>query len=531
MKTINTKVFLWVFPALLCLGLGLASCKEDEEELGPMRMFMPGGEISAASGESTVTLSWKTPANTVAGSVTYTVEVAKDTLFQTPIILTAQTDTTTITFTDEQLGIKEKYFARVKTDATEGSGGESKWLVSSGFAIRGAQIFKPVQSSDIIDRAVLLKWNETAGLTRIVLTPQGGTAMEVALTPEDVAASQKLVDGLASSTMYVAEIFAGTKSKGTISFTTSKPLSGVIIDLRGIENRPSVLQDTLPQIPNGSTVILKRGVTYTIAASVSLSNSVTITSGSDLTEPNLASIYFTDNFNIAEGSSIRHIVFKDVNLQGSDATAKYVFNINKASTIDTIQFENVRASMFRGVVRLQNTPITLGNFLVNNSVIDSIGSYGVINADGAASAVQKISITNSTIYKAEKVIVSKNNSASILIENVTINESPVSAQYLIDYSSSLNVTGGIQIKNSILGVGKAGSQTIRGIRTGSATLVEVSGTYTTSDYVTEANPIANLTPYAAASTALWQDPKNGDFHFRDTAFPGRTSAGDPRWRQ
>jgi hypothetical protein len=534
MKTLRSKFFQLIYPACLLLVIGVASCKEDEENLAPMRMFQPAGVIASTSGESNVKLTWKTPPNTVAGSVTYAVEVAKDTLFATPVVFKGTTDTTGITITDDQITPKQMYFARVKTISKNSSGEESKWLVSNRFSIRGAQLFldNPVKSSDVSDRAVRLRFTSRTELTKIVLTSETGATREVLLTQADLTSGTVLVDNLAGKTTYTAELFAGTKGRGTTSFRTSEPLAGNLIDLRGITNRPGVLQDTLPQIPNGSTVILKRGLTYNITSAINLDKSVTITSGSDLTVQNLASIYMPSNFSITAGSNIDYLVFKDVNMSSDNATSRYVFNISNASTIKTMTFDNVRASMFRGIVRLQTAPTTITDFTVNNSVLDSLGSYGVINVDVATAKVENIVIKNSTIYKAEKVIVSKNNSTSVLIENVTVNETPLASQYLVDYSTSPtnNVTNGIKIKNSILGIGKAGSQTIRGVRAGTSTLVEATNTYTTADYVATANAIPGVTPYSATSLNLWQDPKNGNFRFKDAAFPGKATAGDPRWR-
>ncbi len=517
---------------------GLASsCKEDEEDLAPMRMFQPGGAISASSGESSVRLSWKTPANTVAGNVTYTVEVAKDTLFQTPVVFTGTTDTTSIVITDDQITVKETYFARIKTNGSDASGGESKWLTSNRFSIRGAQLFidNPVKVEDITDRGVRLRFIGRAELTKVVLTPTSGAAIEVLLTDADKAAGFVLVDNLVSGLNYQAEIFAGTRGRGNTSFRTKEPLLGIIIDLRGITNNPEILKDTLPDIPNGSTVVLKRGLTYNVSSTILLDKSVTIISGSDLTEQSLATIYFTSNFNTVAGSNIDYLVFKDVNMYSNDATGRYVFNINAASTINTMTFDNVRASMFRGIVRLQSQPTTITDFTITNSILDSLGSYGVINVDVVTSKVENIVISNTTIYKAEKVISSRNNSTSVLIENVTVNESPIATQYLVDYSTAgtNNVTNGIKIRNTILGIGKGGSLAIKGVRANTSTLVEAVNSYSTSDYVltpTSGFAIPGLIAYPKTSLELWQDPKNGNFRFKDASFPGKATAGDPRWR-
>ncbi|KAA3437029.1 DUF5123 domain-containing protein [Rufibacter hautae] len=537
MKKFGSTLSLWFAAMLLLVVGGLSACNpDDEEEQNDLsRMFMPTGVIGSTTAETQVRLSWK-PALYATGTVTYTVEVAADTLFATPVIFTGVTDTASIVLTDDQIPAKQKFFARVKTNGQENTP-ESKWLVSNGFSIRGVQAFTnvPVNSADVTDRAVRLLFTARPGITRIVVTPAGGTAQEIALSQADLAAGFYIVDNLTSGATYTAEIFAGTKSYGVTTFQTKEPLAGVLVDLRGFVDRPSVLQDTLTQIPNGSTVILKRGVTYTIASEVVLDKSVTITSGSDLTVPGWASIYFTSNFNIATGSNIDHITFKDVILTGSDATAKYVFNINKASTIGSVTFDNVKASMFRSVLRLQSQPTTITNFTITNSVIDSIGSFGVVNVDVATSQIQNIVISNSTISKAEKVIVSRNNSTSVLIENVTVNESPIINQYLVDYSTSGSneVTNGIKIRNTILGIGKAGNQSVKGVRASTSTLVEAVNSFSTSDYVLAATnnfAIPGLTAYSATSLNLWQDPKNGDFHFKDAAFPGKASAGDPRWR-
>ncbi|MES2893345.1 MAG: hypothetical protein V4725_15075 [Bacteroidota bacterium] len=36
--------------------------------------------------------------------------------------------------------------------------------------------------------------------------------------------------------------------------------------------------------------------------------------------------------------------------------------------------------------------------------------------------------------------------------------------------------------------------------------------------------------YTRPSTQLFQDPLNGIFKIMDVTFPGRSNAGDPRWR-
>ncbi|WP_460880806.1 DUF5123 domain-containing protein [Pontibacter rugosus] len=68
------------------------------------------------------------------------------------------------------------------------------------------------------------------------------------------------------------------------------------------------------------------------------------------------------------------------------------------------------------------------------------------------------------------------------------------------------------------------------MRVGSATLIQSSSSYATSDYNATGNQIPNLTVYSGTAADLFQDPNNGNFTIKDANFAGKGSAGDPRWR-
>ncbi|MET0393322.1 MAG: DUF5123 domain-containing protein [Chitinophagaceae bacterium] len=530
----NNMPARWFF-AMVLLAATVVSCKKEDAEKPVLpRNFKPGN-ITVTTTETQAKLEWAPSLFTTGKNVTYTVQLSKDSTFpQGSILSEKKVDTTTVTFTDEVMTPRQIYFARVKADSL-GSTAQSGWVTSSRFGISGEQVFLPLSVSDIIDNAVLLKWRTTPGLVRIVITPlPSGTPFTVTLTPTDLTAERRIISGLTPNTLYSAEIFDAVKSKGYLTFRTAVPLSGNIIDLRPITGRASVLADTLPQIADASTVILKRGETYDIAATLNLSKSVKIISGADLTNPNQAIISLPSNFNITAASNIGFLDFQDVSLIATDYTAKYVFNISNACTITRIGFESCRIEKMRGVVRLQTAVINVTNFVVNNCIIDSISNYGVINVDNVNCAVANISIKNSTIYKTEKVVTSKQNSTSVVIENCTFNETPFgnsTSSFIVDYGA-LNVTGGINITNCIFGKGKpnSGNILVRDVRAGTGTSIGSLNNYVTSDHTVTANPLASVISYAGTSVALWQDPFNGNFRFADNNFAGRTTAGDPRWR-
>lgn len=536
MKKILNKIRVkWVL-VISMLVLSFISCqKHYDPNFTLPRQFKPG-DIVITTTETKATFTWLASLFSPAAT-SYTVQISKDSTFAGTIIFEKVVTTNTAVVTDTTLQVRQIYFARIKANAS-GTTAESGWVVSGRFSISGEQIFLPLSVSDIIDNAVLLKWRTTPNLVRIVITPlAGGTATTVNLTPADVTAEKKIITGLSASTAYSAEIFDAIKSKGYITFTTAAPLSGNIIDLRGITGRPSVLADTLPLIPDASTVILKRGENYTIAANLNLSQSVKIISGADLSNPSQAIISLPANFNITAGSTISYLDFQDVSLIATDYTSKYVFNISNACTITRIGFESCRIEKMRGVVRLQTAVINLTNYVINNCIIDSISNYGVITIDNANCKADNISIKNSTIYKTERVVTSTKQtlgSTSVVIDKCTFNEAPLgnsTGSFIVDYST-FNVTNGISITNCIFGKGKPNGTSIdvRDVRAGTSTTISSSNNYITSDHTVVANPLTPVINYSGTSFALWRDPLNGDFRFSDNTFAGMNTAGDPRWR-
>lgn len=517
------------------LASAVISCqKHYEGDFTLPHQFKPG-DINITTGETKATLSWL--ASLFSDSATtYTVQVSQDPAFGGNIVFDRVVNTTSAVVTDSVLQIRQFYFARVKANSV-GSTSESGWVVSSKFSISGEQIFLPLTISDIVDNAVRLKWKITPGLTRIVMTPQSGTAFTVNLTPADVAAGQIIISGLTPNTDYSAEIFDAAKSRGYLVFKTTAPLSGNIVDLREITGRPSVLADTLPLIDDNSTVILKRGLTYLISANLNLSKSVKIISGADLADTSKAIISLPANFNITAGSTIDHLDFQDVALIATDYASKYVFNISNACTINRISFESCRIEKMRGVCRLQTAVISLSTYSINNCIIDSISNYGIITIDNVNCKADNISITNSTIYKTERGVISSKQtqgSTSVLIDKCTFNEAPLAnstASYIVDYNT-FDVANGIKITNCIFGRGKPNGDSVRvrDIRAGSSTTITSTNNYQTSDHIIVANALTPVIAYSGTSFALWVDPNAGNFKFADNNFAGKSTAGDPRWK-
>jgi hypothetical protein len=542
MKNINYKIRSSKIITLL-LFLAIACSKEEVGQLSLSRQFSPS-KFTFTQGETQSTVTWSASLFTTSNQqVSYTVEVDSTTDFTNPAY-TATTSDLSVIVTNTMIKIKKNYYARVKALGQDKTG-ESNWTVSQSFKILGEQFLNPVTSDNLIDKSVRLTWRANPDLTKIIITPaSGGTRIVINLTAADLAATLKQVDNLTSGATYTAEIFAGTLSKGSRDFTTVAPLSGNVVDLRGISvvSKPSILTDTLPDIPSGSTVLLKRGSIYTLSTSYKFDRSVSIQSGLDF-GTNLAIINVNGTaFDFVASAAIDSIVFRTLMVKGLQSAwagggIGYLINGNATGTVSKIRVDNCTLKILRGVVRAQIGALKVTNYFVNNCVIDSIREYGVATASGA-SAFANITITNTTVYRARRFINhALAGNTSITISNCTFNElvagAAAATNYFIDFSTSFNSANGVSINNTIFGKvwNETGAGTVvGGIRAGGTTTVTTSGSYNTSDFVNTTLPIPSLTAYSGTAAALFVDPNNGNFKFLDSNFIGRQSAGDPRWR-
>lgn len=509
----------------------LTACEPEEELLGPDRLFRPVIKGELVSEGNWLQATWYP----VKSALQYKVELSQDT-FKT-VVATQVVDTSMVLFRD--LLWDAPYQVRVRANAPDSVKNSGVAILGYGRTARFPTILTAASPSqdDVTDGAIRVKWTPSgapATKLKVFRTADQVLVREISLTPTDLTRGYRDVTGLKGNTSYTIYIYSGETNRGWETYTTKAPLVGNIVDLRGILGRPGVLLDTLPSVPGGSIILLNKGETYTISSTINLDKSLTFMSGSDFDVTTPATLYFTSNFDFAASSNIEMIAFRDLILRGSDATAKYVFNATNGATVGKLSFESCRAEAFRGLVRLRGTT-TITEFLVDNSVLRDIRGYGVLTVDDVNAAVSNIVIKNSSIYNAEKVITSRQNANSVRIENCTINEAPLAGNYLVDFNAK-EVTTGITINNTIFGVGKSksGDTLVKGFRAAAGTNVFVSNVYTTADYalaLSGPGPFPGTEAYSKpAADVLDIDPVHFYLKIKDTGFPGKASAGDPRGR-
>jgi hypothetical protein len=510
---------------LALTALVYASCKKDD--LGPNRLFRPvrAGDLSADS--NTIMAAWQK----IAGATSYVVEVSRDTFRTIDLSLSVDSNEAVV----KKLLFNQLYQVQVKAVAPD-TAMNSKWS-NLGAVKTLSSILKMPAIDDITFNSVRARWTtKGAPVTslKIIKNADSSVIATATLSATDLTNEFRVIEGLTADTRYTIYLYSDKDERGYVAFSTKAPFSGTVIDLTGITGRPSVLADTLPVIPSGSTILLKRGETYNIATTTSLNKTLIFMSGPDLSNTAQAKIYFTSNFNFTAGATIDSIEFNDLALYSDNYGSRYVFNNSNNANIGKLKFMNSRMEIFRGVVRLQAGTVNMNDFIIDNCIVDSIKEYNVLTIGVTTSKVNNVSMTKSTFYKVDAIIGSVQTSNSVLISECTFNETPLgnSKNFYFDYNANV-ITNGITITNCIFGIGKvvAGATTVKDMRVGTGTLVTVANNYKTADHLSVAtNDFPAITPSIRTSVQLWQDPFNGNFKIADQTFAGRSTTGDPRWR-
>jgi hypothetical protein len=405
----------------------LGSCKEKElEDFEPKRLFTPVN-VSAVSGETQATLRWNPSLFSQGKDVTYTVEVAR-TLEFADIVHSMTTQTPEAVITEESLELKTIYYARVRANAA-GNSAASNWMASPSFSISGEQIIAPITSADIKDKSVIVRWRQTAGLTRIVLTPTVGNPLEFAITADDVAASQKQLTGLTPSTLYKVEIFAGNRSKGLAQFTT-KELSLYTTTISPADN----LRQVIEEAQNGDLIGLEPGVyDYSDANLVIVQKHVTLQSVSG--NPDNTKILFKEVNLKGSGAGVK---LSGIHFDGSKGNAAYFLNLTGLnSDSDAADFTNIlvenciveyTANSFMRANRGGNNAHKIGNIVITNTIAFDNGSTSTFNymlLDKLE--FKKLEITQSTFFTSGRAFISWATNIPmpakpvIIMDHVTLN--------------------------------------------------------------------------------------------------------------
>ncbi|MCX2453984.1 DUF4957 domain-containing protein [Pedobacter sp. PLR] len=439
--TIACHCFLFASSALF-----VSSCKKDETPTAAPRIFKPS-EIKVVASESSAWLSWKAPLFTGDNPYSYTVDFSTDSLFSTTEF-SGKTDSAGFTVKEGELKLRLKYFARIKANATA-TQPESKYMLSSGFKIVGKQLFR-ADKITVRDNSVDLGFLEVPAGSKIVLTPETGTAITVTLGTADLAKKSVTIPGLMASTKYTAELFSGTSSNGYLTFTTSAPVV-YTVKITPADNLAGIIATAA----DNAVIGLEDG-TYELPALVNLAGKmITLRSVND--NPEKVKVNGKGFTLTGTGAGLS---FSGINFDGTAYSSLYFCDLissgtGVASTFKNVRFEN---SWIHGIstaiVRAdRNTLFVMNELEINRCKIYDISgtSYYLFHLDKLA--FKSLKITKSTIYNSSPGLVNCKTTMAgaapeVSISECSINNIGFAGMYTLIIAAANPVT--FSMKNSII---------------------------------------------------------------------------------
>ncbi|MDR2840641.1 MAG: DUF5123 domain-containing protein [Paludibacter sp.] len=516
--------------------LNFTSCVEDKLP-DPPRLFTP--VLNSTVSGTWVKVTWEK----YQGTTSYNIAIYDDSIAQTPM-QSATIQETEYTF--ENLDYNTEYFVRI-----QGFGNAISSKIVQGIIKTNKLPTKMTvpTSSDYLDTEIRVKWTELDYDSLRVFA--GKTLIKtIILTAEDNAKKEVIISGLNPSITYTVKCYAGNAYLGEQDYKTaaSQKFVGDVIDMRIYEPaeaysmlKQSFFDDLDIQYPAGYTVVLQGGVHYEFPT-VYLGTNTIITSS--LSFDGRAVIDFKGGLGVKPAFSGGKVVLENLIVSDhADAIktsdnfgGKYLLDLRSttaATLVDSIIIRNCDVRYKRGFCRAQSA-ITVNNIVIDNCVIDSMGGYGITNADHAQAYLNNIVVKNSTIAHCEKVFVATKPDVSpnsLKVENVTFCYAPKGTNYIIDFNAQA-VPGGITVKNSVFGLGWDTGE-IHGNRS-ATTAITFDNNFLVADvkwrvvaatgdpqYPIEAETLSDT------NAQLFASPANLNFKVTNSKIVNK--AGDPRW--
>lgn len=563
MKKIFKSILLLM---TVTIGLGtLASCSDDDDST-MSRLFRPIiSEDNIITGLDADTIpyirfSW----SNYASANQYVINVSsidgKETYTQT-------VDTTVVTF--NKLNYDKEYNVSIKSQNTN-NGLESKDYTFSVNTADFPTELNTITTSNIIDTQVRVTWDTNSGETvydslKVYAIDKDSLVEAYHVTTTELESGSKILRNLKASTSYRVEAYKGATYKGKKTFKTAaaENYTGAVVDLRGLDPDESykylssssgssyanAIDSLVTLYPNQDiTIVLQGGVSYRLPTVTLPATTGKIKFVTGLTLNGNAEFAVSGNFATSDnietgGLEFEKIFFTEAPDDGAPKTAanfggKYLFNLGgNNAKIGNINISNCIIKYKRGICRLQGST-SVDSMVVDNCIMDSIGGYGIANADNAAAKFDVTILSNSTFSNCEKILVNTKgqNPSSVTVQNCTFVYCIADSKPLFDYSGKTIST--FDVKNCLFGIW--GAHQLAAVTNGingwsGTTQPNCSDCYFTSD-VTWVIDATTLAPKAELSgTTLktttqntFKSPLTNDFTNISDELK-TVKAGDSRW--
>ena len=432
-------------------------------------------------------------------------------------------------FTD--LNGTTRYSVRMK--AVNGDTGMESGYVQLCFDTTDEQIFTTVTPGTT---SVSLNWQAEKTATRIEYGELVKTEIEgeeaktdtIWATPHELTSTEKqagelTIDGLKPGTNYITYIFNEKARRGSYKFKTLGSSKGTTISVKASDDINALLAGA----PAGDvTLSFTGGQTYevgefTIPETVTNLYIAGNVVGGKMPVLNMTKFVFSalmDNF---------YVQYMDI---VSDGKSQFMIELGGSTGFKNVSFEGCNISEIpRSLIRTNSGDLEVEGIAINNCFIKNVGlsGYGLLNI-GKLKSLSTISITNTTLLNIGDQIMD----LRVQTDKVTFTQS-IFCNYDINMPKLLRLDK--QPKEiTVTGVIFTGDNKGGKMNSGNSDYskyLSFAGCYLTSDFQENDKKFTDAQILKISSEELFEDPKNGDFHFKPEAkFEGDGKVGDPRWR-
>ena len=226
------------------------------------------------------------------------------------------------------------------------------------------------------------------------------------LTAEQISQGQLSFDGLEPSTTYTVALMRGTYVRALTTFTTAKgiPSGYTRVVVTNKEEWNTAISSNTGKV----AMLIPSGTTLDITSATAIIPN-TITSlliwGADESEEKAAiqPDIRLKGLSFADGGRYETIEFYNLYLHHDKNDNNFVvYHQNNNATIQNLILESCKVDKIRGIFRFKNATGSCNNCIINNCLIENIGSYGLFATAEAKGTwiFNNVVLTNSTINES-----------------------------------------------------------------------------------------------------------------------------------
>lgn len=497
---------------MLFLGMGtlsLTSCGDAMDEITSVvfsRPMSPTDLEAKVRNDINLELTW----TAMNGAKSYAVEVYEGTECSGTPIQTAETETNT--YMVKGLEGETTYTCRVQ--CIDADGKESKWSEVTR-ATNAEQIMKSVNPEELFAKKVTLRWPEGEKATEIVLTPGD---IKHAVTADEIAAGAATIEGLTPETEYEAKLMNGTKTRGSVKFTTLIDFGDATPVYEGDD-----LLALLTDAAEGAEFILVNG-TFDIG-NFALDKSLKISGFKPSDKP-------TINGRFTVATSVASLSLNNLIIDGMKEIDNLLELTDAAGNLAALEVNGCEVRNMKKHIMYNNKKGTFGTVKFDNCIIDGIANDSGDGFDFRGGSLTSLTVTNTTISNGVRSLLRCQVAADVTFENCTfynictIDDGNNSGLFRMDKGGCT-----LTVKNLLaVGIGCASPAAANAGTWGRADKLKCDTDFKDVVYFNSPNLWTNACKDNYTSFAKEIDPKfvdaaNGDLTIGNEDL----KAGDPRW--